>query len=208
MTSPSTTAAESTDVVSWDGVTIPEHVRNRTSVALAVGGSLRAYLPQHPGCYLRTSRDRQGDEKSIGLQLKDAEARRIALGWVPFAEVYRENDTSAFKKKRTVRADGSTDWAVDPPRVPAHTRRPSVGADRRSRLLRHRPAGSPAKRSRRPDRCHRVHEATCGRGHGRPQSHLRRRQAHGTNAVRHGAQVVTGHITTCRPKPSGRRAGR
>ncbi|MEU0646445.1 recombinase family protein [Streptomyces umbrinus] len=61
---------------------------------------------------MRTSRDRQGDEKSLGLQLDDAEAKRVALGWTSFAEVYRENDTSAFKKKRTVRADGSVDWVV------------------------------------------------------------------------------------------------
>lgn len=112
MTMLSTTATDEGEAVSWDGVTIPERVRNRTSVALAVGGSLRASIPQRPGCYLRTSRDRHGDEKSIGLQLEDAEAKRIALRWAPFTEVYRENDTSAFKKKRTVRADGSVDWIV------------------------------------------------------------------------------------------------
>lgn len=112
MTTPSTTATEGVDVTSWDEVTIPERVRNRTSVALAVGGPLGAYIPRRPGCYLRTSRDRQGDEKSIGLQLDDAEAKRSALGWAPFAGVYRENDTSAFKKKRAVRADGSADWVV------------------------------------------------------------------------------------------------
>ncbi|WP_433918937.1 recombinase family protein [Streptomyces canus] len=93
-------------------MTIPERVRNRTSVALAIGGPLGAHIPRRPGCYLRTSRDRQGDEKSIGLQLDDAEARRTGLGWASFSEVYRENDTSAFKKKRTVRADGSADWVV------------------------------------------------------------------------------------------------
>jgi DNA invertase Pin-like site-specific DNA recombinase len=112
MTTFNATATQGADVASWDGVTIPERVRNRTLVALAVGGSLRAYVPQRPGCYLRTSRDRQGDEKSIALQLDDAEARRIAQHWAPFAEIYRENDTSAFKKKRTVRADGSADWVV------------------------------------------------------------------------------------------------
>ncbi|WP_371548576.1 recombinase family protein [Streptomyces sp. NBC_00554] len=112
MTTLGSTPTARTDVVSWDGVTIPERVRNRTSVALTVGVSLRAYVPQRPGCYLRTSQDRQGDEKSIGIQLNDAEARRIALSWAPFAGVYRENDTSAFKKKRTGRTDGSADWVV------------------------------------------------------------------------------------------------
>jgi hypothetical protein len=107
MTTRGTTPPEAVDVASWDGVTIPERVRNRTSVAIAVGGSLSTYVPRRPGCYLRTSRDRQGDERSIGLQFDDAEAKRTALGWAPFTEMYRENDTSAFKKKRTVRADGS-----------------------------------------------------------------------------------------------------
>lgn len=65
MTTFDATATEGADVASWDGVTIPERVRNRTLVALAVGGSLRGYVPQRPGCYLRTSRDRQGDEKTI-----------------------------------------------------------------------------------------------------------------------------------------------
>jgi DNA invertase Pin-like site-specific DNA recombinase len=112
MTTRDTTPSEAVDVSSWDGVAIPERVRNRTSVAIAVGGSLSTYVPRRPGCYLRTSRDRQGDERSIGLQLDDAEAKRTALGWAPFTEMYRENDTSAFKKKRTVRADGSADWVV------------------------------------------------------------------------------------------------
>jgi hypothetical protein len=115
MTTRDTTPSEAVDVSSWDGVAIPERVRNRTSVAIAVGGSLSTYVPRRPGCYLRTSRDRQGDERSIGLQLDDAEAKRTALGWAPFTEMYRENDTSAFKKKRTVRADGSADWASSVP---------------------------------------------------------------------------------------------
>ncbi|MEU5347500.1 recombinase family protein [Streptomyces sp. NPDC020766] len=112
MTMFSAAATEGAAVASWDGVTIPERVRNRTSVALAVGDDVRAHIPQRPGCYLRTSRDRQGDEKGLDLQFDDAEAKRIALGWAPFVESYRENDTSAFRKKRTVRADGSADWVV------------------------------------------------------------------------------------------------
>ncbi|WP_274559652.1 recombinase family protein [Streptomyces spiramyceticus] len=97
---------------SWDGVVIPERVRNRTSVALAVGDSLRRYVPQRPGCYLRTSCDRRGNEKGIDLQLQDAELKRIDLGWGLFTEVYRENDTRAFKKKRLAKSDGTTDWMV------------------------------------------------------------------------------------------------
>ncbi|MEV0576327.1 recombinase family protein [Streptomyces sp. RTGN2] len=91
---------------------IPEHVRNRTPVALAVGDSIRDYLPRRPGAYLRTSCDRRGDERAIDLQLHDSEEKRIRLGWGPFAETYRENDTGAFKKSRITQADGSVEWAV------------------------------------------------------------------------------------------------
>ncbi|MBT2398598.1 recombinase family protein [Streptomyces sp. ISL-100] len=97
---------------SWDGIVIPERVRNRTSVALAVGDSLREYVPQRPGCYLRTSFDRHGIEKGIDLQLRDTEQKRINLAWGSFAEVYRENDTGAFKKKRIAKSDGGIDWIV------------------------------------------------------------------------------------------------
>ncbi|WP_406495028.1 recombinase family protein [Streptomyces sp. NBC_00846] len=95
-----------------EGVLIPERVRNRTTVALSIGDSLREFVPRRPGCYLRTSYDRRGNERSLELQLHDAELKRIKLGWGPFAETYRENDTGAFKKKRIVQADGSVDWIV------------------------------------------------------------------------------------------------
>ncbi|MEW2484933.1 recombinase family protein [Streptomyces sp. NPDC048411] len=95
-----------------EGVLIPERVRNRTSVALTIGDSLYDFVPRRPGCYLRTSYDRRGDERSLELQLHDAGLKRIRLGWGPFAETYRENDTGAFKKKRIVQADGSVDWIV------------------------------------------------------------------------------------------------
>ncbi|MFF1962580.1 recombinase family protein [Streptomyces sp. NPDC058232] len=95
-----------------EGILIPERVRNRTSVTLAIGDSLSEFAPRRPGCYLRTSHDRGGDERSLELQLHDAGLKRIRLGWGPFAETYRENDTGAFKKKRIIQADGSVDWIV------------------------------------------------------------------------------------------------
>lgn len=97
---------------SLDGFVIPESVRNRTPVALAVGDCIREYRPRRPGVYLRTSCDRRGDERAIDLQLHDSEGKRIRLGWGPFAEVYRENDTGAFKKTSVSRADGSIEWVV------------------------------------------------------------------------------------------------
>ncbi|GFE19343.1 hypothetical protein Sgleb_73900 [Streptomyces glebosus] len=45
-------------------------------------------------------------------QLEDAEDTRVRLQWGPFAKVYRENDTSAFKKRKAVKPDGSIDWIV------------------------------------------------------------------------------------------------
>ena len=95
-----------------EGIRIPERVRNRTSATLALGDSLSEFAPRRPGCYLRTSHDRSGDERSLELQLHDAGLKRIRLGWGPFAETYRENDTGAFKKKRIIQADGSVDWIV------------------------------------------------------------------------------------------------
>lgn len=45
-------------------------------------------------------------------QLEDAEDTRVRLHWGRFVKVYRENDTSAFKKRKVVKPDGSIDWIV------------------------------------------------------------------------------------------------
>lgn len=45
-----------------------------------------------------------------------AEDIRHRLGWGKFANVYRENDTSAFKKRKVVRPDGTIDWVVVRPK--------------------------------------------------------------------------------------------
>ncbi|MFF4284252.1 hypothetical protein ACFY0R_02835 [Streptomyces sp. NPDC001633] len=45
-------------------------------------------------------------------QLEDAQDTRTRLRWGPFLRVYRENDTSALKKHKVIRPDGSIDRIV------------------------------------------------------------------------------------------------
>ncbi|MGV9340120.1 hypothetical protein [Streptomyces sp. NPDC003688] len=61
---------------------------------------------------MRISSDRFGLEAGVDRQQEDAENTRCRLAWGQFAKIYKENDTSAFKKRMIVRADGSVDWAV------------------------------------------------------------------------------------------------
>ncbi|WP_431040748.1 recombinase family protein [Streptomyces sp. P1-3] len=95
----------------WDDFQIPPQAR-RGRVTLNLYDQLSAYLPRRPGAYLRISSDRFGLEAGVDRQLEDAEDTRARLQWGPFAKVYRENDTSAFKKKKVVKSDGSIDWMV------------------------------------------------------------------------------------------------
>ncbi|MET7732960.1 recombinase family protein [Streptomyces sp. NPDC005402] len=97
---------------SWDGIVIPDRIRNRSSVALTIGESLKDFAPLRPGCYVRTSLDRHGEEKGVARQLEDAEAKRTRLHWGKFAEIYKENDTGAFKKRKVTKPDGTVDWMV------------------------------------------------------------------------------------------------
>ncbi|MFD0230422.1 recombinase family protein [Streptomyces decoyicus] len=58
------------------------------------------------------SSDRFGLETGVDRQLEDAEDSRARLRWAPLAKIYRENDTSAFKKRKVIKPDGSIDWIV------------------------------------------------------------------------------------------------
>ncbi|MFE3770668.1 recombinase family protein [Streptomyces sp. NPDC059122] len=73
---------------------------------------MASYLPKRPGAYLRISSDRFGLETGVDRQLEDSEDSRTRLGWGPFAKIYRENDTSACKKRKITRLDGTIDWVV------------------------------------------------------------------------------------------------
>ncbi|WP_055587471.1 recombinase family protein [Peterkaempfera griseoplana] len=98
-----------------DDFELPAHVRNR-GITLDIHDQLSAFVPQRPGAFLRISSDRFGLEAGVERQLEDSEDTRTRLAWGPFARVYKENDTSAFKKKKLVRADGSIDWVVMRPK--------------------------------------------------------------------------------------------
>ncbi|MFE3776239.1 hypothetical protein [Streptomyces sp. NPDC059122] len=73
---------------------------------------MASYLPKRPGAYLPISCDRFGLEAGVDRQLEDAEDSRTRLGWGPFAKIYREKDTSAFKKRKVTKPHGTIDWVV------------------------------------------------------------------------------------------------
>ncbi|KUJ65565.1 hypothetical protein ACZ90_46490 [Streptomyces albus subsp. albus] len=98
-------------IPAWDDFEIPPQAR-RGRTTLNLYDQLSVYLPRRPGAYLRISSDRFGLEAGVDRQLEDAEDTRGRLRWGPFTKVYRENDTSAFKKRKVVRSDGSIDWMV------------------------------------------------------------------------------------------------
>jgi site-specific DNA recombinase len=68
-------------------------------------------LPQAAGVLVRISDDRIGDEKGVIRQ--EADCRQLAdrCGW-KVAEVYVENDTSAYRRRTVVRPDGTTGLRV------------------------------------------------------------------------------------------------
>ena len=106
------TITDDVDLAEWDGVLIPERVRNRGSVTLSLNAALRDFKPLRPGAYLRISFDRFGREKGVTRQLEDADWKRESLGLGPFAKVYKENDTGAYKKRKVTRPDGTVEWVV------------------------------------------------------------------------------------------------
>ncbi|MFI9358036.1 hypothetical protein [Streptomyces lydicus] len=90
----------------WEDIEIPAHARGG-QVTLHLHDHLAAYTPKRPGAYLRISSDHFGLEAGVDRQLEDAEDTRSRLRWGSFAKVYRENDTSAFKKRKVIKPDGS-----------------------------------------------------------------------------------------------------
>ncbi|MEU4845797.1 recombinase family protein [Streptomyces gilvosporeus] len=95
----------------WEDFDIPAHARGG-QVTLNLYDHLAAYAPKRPGAYLRISSDRFGLEAGVDRQLEDAEDTRARLHWGSFAKIYKENDTSAFKKRKIIKPDGSVDWMV------------------------------------------------------------------------------------------------
>lgn len=72
------------------------------------------WVPQRPGRYLRISEDPDALFRGVDRQLQDSQMFGERLGWGAFTEesTYVENDTSAFKKKRVVLADGKVAYRV------------------------------------------------------------------------------------------------
>lgn len=67
-------------------------------------------IPQRPGGYLRISEDPRQLQRGVTAQMKDSQGKGKALGWAPIFKWYIENDTSAFKKRRVMLADGSVGY--------------------------------------------------------------------------------------------------
>src|SRR3954468_5778336 len=67
--------------------------------------------PQRAGLLVRISEDKAGDAAGIGRQETDARAMAKRLGW-SVAEVFVENDTSAYKRRKVTLPDGSTAMRV------------------------------------------------------------------------------------------------
>ncbi|MDT0458923.1 hypothetical protein RM550_24940 [Streptomyces sp. DSM 41527] len=95
----------------WEDFEVRAHARGG-QVTLNLHDHLAAYAPKRPGTYLRISSDRFGLEAGVDRQLEDAQDTRARLSWGPLSKIYRENDTSAFKKRKVIKPDGSLDWIV------------------------------------------------------------------------------------------------
>lgn len=80
----------------WDDFEVPEHARNGR-ITLNLYDEPPAFVPQRPGAHLRISFARSGLEAGVDRQYEDGEDTRVRLGWGPFAQIYKENDTSDQK---------------------------------------------------------------------------------------------------------------
>ncbi|MEW1545883.1 recombinase family protein [Streptomyces tsukubensis] len=108
---------------SVDDPLIAQLRRRGRSTVLDIASGYASYTPQRPGAYLRLSLDDINEERrakkkesnrktAFERQSEDVEAKRKTLGWGPFAEVYEDPETSAYKKRKITRPDGAVDWVV------------------------------------------------------------------------------------------------
>jgi len=61
--------------------------------------------PKQAAGYVRISNDPNGTERGVLRQIEDIYERAAQLGWT-IVEIYVENDTSAYKKRRVFLPDG------------------------------------------------------------------------------------------------------
>lgn len=73
------------------------------------------HLPTRAVIYVRISDDKEGAGAGVGRQIADSEALAARLGWGVLG-VYDENDTSAFKRRRIRRPNGTTELRVVRPK--------------------------------------------------------------------------------------------
>lgn len=71
--------------------------------------------PMRAVIYVRISDDREGAGAGVGRQLEDCKRLAERLGWSVLPEPVEENDTSAFKRKRVRRPNGSVELRVNRP---------------------------------------------------------------------------------------------
>ncbi len=186
----------------WEDFEVPAHTRGG-QVTLNLHDHLASYVPKRPGAFLRISSDRFGLETGVDRRLEDAEDSRARLRWGPFVKVYKENGTSAFKKRKITKPDGTLRLGRPATRVPSTARRPRPRRDRRRHLLRPRPARPSATRPRRPHRHRRVRPTPRHGSHRRADApDQRQRPSHGPHDVRDGAEVLRGHRASRRPPTS------
>src|SRR3954468_24036692 len=70
--------------------------------------------PTHASLLVRISDDRAGEAAGVGRQEADARTLASRLGW-EVGEVFVENDTSAFKRRKVLLPDGATAMRVERP---------------------------------------------------------------------------------------------
>lgn len=73
------------------------------------------YTPSRAVIYVRISDDKEGAGAGVGRQIEDSQALAERLGW-GVLEVLDENDTSAFKRRRVKRPNGTTELRVVRPK--------------------------------------------------------------------------------------------
>src|SRR5260221_7764453 len=85
---------------------------NRSGIMLVQG--MFSYVPQNAGAYVRISDDPHGLERGVNRQIDDCHKKAAHDGW-KIGKVYTENDTSAYRKKKTTLPDGTVVWRGKPP---------------------------------------------------------------------------------------------
>lgn len=98
------------------GTTPTSHPRPTPTASPSTSTTSSPHTYPRPGPYLRISSDRFGLKAGVDRQHEDAADTRRRLRWGPFTKVCKENDTSAFKKRKVVRDDGTIDWVVVRPK--------------------------------------------------------------------------------------------